>query len=79
MPLSHNDWPIVEIDHDVGTISFPSGTPGHNLMFDYFERTYTYFIEDMLATVNYLEKNYAFKDIYLMGLSGIAVKVSVMR
>ena len=70
MPLSSKDWPIVEIEHDVGTISFPSGTPGHNLMFDYFERPYTYFIEDMLATVNYLEKKYAFKDIYLMGLSG---------
>jgi len=70
MPLCGNDLPSVEIDHNVGKISFPFGTNGHNLMFDYLEHPYTYFIEDMLATVNYLEKNYEFKDIYLMGLSG---------
>ncbi|MFC2126099.1 hypothetical protein ACFLU5_14950 [Bacteroidota bacterium] len=70
MPLSFSDWPTMEIDHGVGKTRFPSGTKGHNLMFDYFERPYTFFIEDMLASVNYIEKHYQFEDIYLMGLSG---------
>jgi len=70
MPLSGKDLPTVEMGNNVGKISFPFGTKGHNMMFDYLEHPYTYFIDDMLATVNYLEKNYKFNDIYLMGLSG---------
>jgi len=70
MPLSFSDWSVVEIGHGVGEIRFPSGTKGHNLMFDYFEDPYTYFLEDILATVNYLEMYYQFDDFYLMGLSG---------
>jgi len=71
MPLFGNDIPSVEIDNNVGKINFPAGSiKGHNLMFDYLELPYTYFMEPILATVNYLEKNYEFSDIYLMGLSG---------
>jgi len=71
MPIAGNEIPIVAIDHSVGKLDLQSDcTIGHNLMFDYLERPYTYFIEDILATVNYLEKNYKFSDIYLMGLSG---------
>jgi hypothetical protein len=70
MPLAGNDLPAVNLDNNVGNLSFPFGTKGHNLMFDYLEHPYTYFIEDMFATVNYLEKYFKFNDIYLMGLSG---------
>jgi hypothetical protein len=70
MPLAGNDLPIVEFDNNVGKISFPFGSPGHDLMFDYLKNPYRYFIEDMLATMNYIEMNYKFDDIYLMGLSG---------
>lgn len=70
MPLAGNDLPTVEIENNVGKINFPFGSKGHNLMFDYLEHPYTYFIEDMLATINYLEKNFRFNEFYLMGLSG---------
>jgi pimeloyl-ACP methyl ester carboxylesterase len=70
MPLAGNDYPTVEVGHNVGQIKFPFGTVGHNLMFDYLDHPYTYFIEDMVATVNYLVKNYKYSDYYLMGLSG---------
>jgi antitoxin component YwqK of YwqJK toxin-antitoxin module/pimeloyl-ACP methyl ester carboxylesterase len=64
MPLMGNDLPGIEIDNNIGKIR------SHDMMFDYLEHPYTYFIEDMVATVNYLEKNDGFNEIYLMGLSG---------
>ena len=70
MPLAGNDLPTVELGNNIGKMSFPFGTKGHNLMFDYLEHPYTYFFEDILATVNFLKTNYNFNDIYMMGLSG---------
>jgi hypothetical protein len=65
MPHYGNDLPGFSISNNVGKINL-----NHNLMFDYLEHPYIYFIEPILATVNYLEKNYRFDDICLMGLSG---------
>lgn len=65
MPLFGNNLPAIETGNFDEKIRLT-----HNLMFDYLEHPYTYFIEPLLATVNYLEKNYKFIDISLLGISG---------
>lgn len=51
LPLSGNDLPDKEFSPGVGKLT------DHDMMFDYLDHPYIYFLEDMVATVNYLEKN----------------------
>jgi hypothetical protein len=70
MPLNWNNFPQDTIP-GVGIVDWGQGqSKGHDQMFQYLPKPFSYFIEPIVVVLNYINENYSYIEKNMIGLSG---------